>query len=256
MALSNSQYDAIMREYGRQQIENQHALEERRREVYEKVPVIRELEAEIAGRSVACAKQLLEGDTGALLRLREELADLKEQKALLMKAAGFPEDCLELHYKCPDCRDTGLIRRAQMPLLSPGPDEASLCSIQSGPRCWERENFKTLSFDYYDDREALPQIGITNAEYMRRVVKSCRDFTENFDKKHENLLFTGSTGVGKTFLTNCIAKALMDSYHSVIYLSASDLFEVFSKTKFDYDHAEDMKDMYRYVLDCDLLIIE
>ena len=255
MALSNSQYDAIMREYGRQQIENQHALEERRREVYEKVPVSRELEAEIAGRSVACAKQLLEGDTGALLRLREELADLKEQKALLMKAAGFPEDCLELHYKCPDCRDTGLISgrkchcflQAQMKLLYA---QSNLDKVL------ERENFKTLSFDYYDDREALPQIGITNAEYMRRVVKSCRDFTENFDKKHENLLFTGSTGVGKTFLTNCIAKALMDSYHSVIYLSASDLFEVFSKTKFDYDHAEDMKDMYRYVLDCDLLIID
>ena len=64
MALSNSQYDAIMREYGKQQIENRHRQEERRAQVYARIPAIRELEAEIAGRSVACAKKLLEGDQG------------------------------------------------------------------------------------------------------------------------------------------------------------------------------------------------
>ena len=62
MALSNSQYDAIMREYGRQQIENHHKLEERRKEIYARLPVVRQLEAEIAERSVACAKKLLEGN--------------------------------------------------------------------------------------------------------------------------------------------------------------------------------------------------
>ena len=73
------------------------------------------------------------------------------------------------------------------------------------------------------------EIGMTNADYMNRVVKSCLDFVKNFDSEHDNLLFTGSTGVGKTFLTNCIARKLMDSYHSVIYFSAGDLFDVFSK---------------------------
>ena len=91
---------------------------------------------------------------------------------------------------------------------------------------------------------------------MRRVVAGYREFVRDFDKKHDNLLFTGSTGVGKTFLTNCIARELMDDFHSVIYLTASDLFDVFSRNKFDYDNAEDMKDMYRFILDCDLLIID
>jgi len=88
------------------------------------------------------------------------------------------------------------------------------------------------------------------------VVTGCREFAADFDRKKENLLFTGSTGVGKTFLTNCIAKELIDSGHSVIYLSAGDLFEVFSRNKFDYDTPEDMRDTYRYILDCDLLIID
>ena len=92
MALSNSQYDAIMREYGKRQMENQHSQEARKKEVYEKVPAVKELEAEIAERSVACARKLLEGSQDAIYELREKLADLKEQKALLIKAAGFPDD--------------------------------------------------------------------------------------------------------------------------------------------------------------------
>lgn len=255
MALSNSQYDAIMREYGRQQIENHHKLEERRKEIYARLPVVRQLEAEIAERSVACAKKLLEGDKSVLDRLKEDLKDLREQKALIIRAAGYPDDYLELHYRCPDCRDTGLIDgrkchcflQAQMKLLH---SQSNLEDVL------ERENFKALSYEYYDDTEILPQLGITNAAYMRRVVAGCREFVRDFDKKHDNLLFTGSTGVGKTFLTNCIARELMDDFHSVIYLTASDLFDVFSRNKFDYDNAEDMKDMYRFILDCDLLIID
>ncbi len=255
MALSNSQYDAIMREYGRQQIENHHKLEERRKEIYARLPVVKQLEAEIAERSVACAKKLLEGDKGVLDRLKEDLRDLREQKALIIRAAGYPDDYLELHYRCPDCRDTGLIDgrkchcflQAQMKLLHA---QSNLEDVL------ERENFKALSYEYYDDTEILPQLGITNAAYMRRVVAGCKAFVRDFDKKHDNLLFTGSTGVGKTFLTNCIARELMDDFHSVIYLTASDLFDVFSRNKFDYDNAEDMKDMYRFILDCDLLIID
>ena len=255
MALSNSQYDAIMREYGRQQIENHHKLEERRQEIYARLPVVRQLEAEIAERSVACAKKLLEGDKSVLDRLKEDLKDLREQKSLIIRAAGYPDDYLELHYRCPDCRDTGLIDgrkchcflQAQMKLLHA---QSNLEDVL------ERENFNALSYEYYDDTEILSQLGITNAAYMRRVVAVCREFVRDFDKKHDNLLFTGSTGVGKTFLTNCIARELMDDFHSVIYLTASDLFDVFSRNKFDYDNAEDMKDMYRFILDCDLLIID
>ena len=255
MALSNSQYDAIMREYGRQQLENQHQLEARRNEIYRVIPAVRELEAEIAGRSVAGAKRLLAGDTGALAELREELADLREQKAILIRAKGYPEDYLTLHYRCPDCEDTGwrqgrkchCFLRAQMKLLYA---QSNLDHVL------DQENFSRLSYDYYDSSEIIPELGLTNADYMRRVVTGCREFAADFDRKKENLLFTGSTGVGKTFLTNCIAKELIDSGHSVIYLSAGDLFEVFSRNKFDYDTPEDMRDTYRYILDCDLLIID
>lgn len=91
---------------------------------------------------------------------------------------------------------------------------------------------------------------------MKQVVDTCHRFVDSFTTEHGNMLFTGPTGVGKTFLTNCIARELIDRYYSVIYLSANDLFEVFSKNRFEYQAEEEMKGMYQYILDCDLLIID
>ena len=91
---------------------------------------------------------------------------------------------------------------------------------------------------------------------MKQVVDTCHQFVDSFTTEHGNMLFTGPTGVGKTFLTNCIARELIDRYYSVIYLSANDLFEVFSKNRFEYQAEEEMKGMYQYILDCDLLIID
>lgn len=91
---------------------------------------------------------------------------------------------------------------------------------------------------------------------MKQVVETCHRFVDDFSTEHGNLLFTGPTGVGKTFLTNCIARELIDRYYSVIYLSANDLFEVFSKNRFEYQAEEEIKGMYQYILDCDLLIID
>ncbi|RGY97687.1 ATP-binding protein [Clostridium sp. AM58-1XD] len=255
MALSNSQYDSIIRDYQKQQLQNKHEQDERVARVYEKIPVMRELEDSISTAAVRSARRLLDGDSGALKALREELSDLREQKELLLKANGFPADYMEMHYRCPDCRDTGYVdgrkchcfRQAQMKLLY------AQSNIEEIVR---RENFDTFSYRYFDDSVKIPGVGETEAEHMREVVKLCRQFIEAFQEEKGNLLFTGTTGVGKTFLTNCIAKELMELYYSVIYLSANDLFDVFSKNKFSYQDDDEMKDMYEFILDCDLLIID
>ncbi len=72
MALSNSQYDAIMRAYGQQQLKNRHEQEKRIAQVYNKIPVIKELDDSISTRAVSCARRLLDGDKQALKELREE----------------------------------------------------------------------------------------------------------------------------------------------------------------------------------------
>ena len=255
MALSNSQYNAVMRGYEERQRLQRRAMEARVREVYSKIPQIQELDRQLSTRAADCARRVLGGDTRAREHLKEELADLKEQKLTLLKSAGFPADYMEPRYDCPDCQDTGYVNGKRCHCFER--QRLNILYAQSNIEAvLKEENFDHLRFDFYDDTEKVPQLGMTERAYMDVVVRQCREFAQQYPAKGNSILFTGGTGVGKTFLTNCIARALMDSGHSVIYLSAGDLFEVFSRNKFDYDTPEDMRDTYRYILDCDLLIID
>ena len=255
MALSNSQYDAIMREYGRRQMENQHALEARKAEIYREIPEVRRLEAEMAERSVACARRLLEGEKEALSGLRSDLSVLKERKARLIRQAGYPEDYLELHYRCPDCRDTGYMdgkkchcfRRMEIEILY---DQSNIRERL------EKENFDTLSMEYYDRETVDGKTGMTVYEYMSMVIEECRAFVESFEEEKGSILFTGNTGCGKTFLSSCIARELIRRCYSVVYLTATDLFDILSDSRFGNREEEEAKDRAAYILDCDLLIID
>jgi len=71
---------------------------------------------------------------------------------------------------------------------------------------------------------------LTAYEHMVDVVARCQNFIQNFDRTFENILFSGDSGVGKTFLSNCIAKELLESAHTVIYLTAFELFDILEKT--------------------------
>lgn len=255
MALSNSQYNAIMRIYNQRQFQDKYEQDRRVEEVYERLPQIRQIDDAISTQAVACARRLLDGDAKAKELLKRQLEDLREQKAVLLAAYGYEPDYMEMRYHCPECRDTGYVDGKKCRCFKK--EEIRLLYSQSNIEdVLAKENFLSFTFDYYDNKEVIPQIGMTVADYMRQVYGWCREYVEGFKSKGGNLIFTGSTGVGKTFLTNCIAKALIDEYQSVIYLSANDLFDIFSKNKFHYETEEEMRDMYQYILDCDLLIID
>lgn len=255
MALSNSQYNAIMRIYNQKQLKNKHEQDVRVEAVYGRIPQIRQIEDEISSQAVISARKLLDGDLTARETLRGRIADLREQKAALLQAYGFPADYMEMQYTCPDCQDTGYIGGQKCHCFRK--EQIKLLYAQSNiDEIIRRENFDKFTYAYYDDTNIVPEIQMTVAAYMKQVYGWCKEFADHYREKGGNLIFTGSTGVGKTFLTNCIAKQLIDEYQSVIYLSANDLFDVFSKHKFNYEPEEDIRDMYRYILDCDLLIID
>ena len=255
MALSNSQYNEIMREYERRQIDSRHQREKRVEEVYRRIPAVREIDSAVGARALQRARQLLEGDGEAKARLKKELDELGEQRAALLEAYGYPRDYMEPRYVCPDCRDTGYVngekchcfKRAQLRLLYA---QSHIDDIL------RRENFSTFSYSCFDNVQILPAIGKTVAQYMKEVAGWCREYVRRFSEERGNILFTGNTGVGKTFLSNCIAKELLDRYYSVLYLSAGDLFELFSKNRFESRAEEEIRDTCQSVMDCDLLIID
>lgn len=255
MALSNSQYDSIMRLYNRKQLEKKHELDQRTAEIYEKIPAIREMNEEIASSAVRSARQLLAGDTTAVARLRKTIEGLKEERQVLLTAYGYPEDYLEMRYDCPDCQDTGYsggkkchcFRQREIDLLY---SQSNIKEIL------KQENFAHFSYEYFDDTRVDERSGKTAREYMRQVVSACREYVENFSGEKGNILFTGKTGLGKTFLSNCIAKELIERCFSVVYLPAVEMFEIFSKERFSYDSTDEDRDRSQYLLECDLLIID
>ena len=91
---------------------------------------------------------------------------------------------------------------------------------------------------------------------FQKAVIECRNFIKSFDTDYQNLFFYGTVGTGKSFLSGCVAKELIESGHSVIYFSAAGLFELLSRNLFDYKSREDSAGLHEDLYGCDLLIID
>ena len=252
MPLSNSQYDEIFRKYDEKQLASQHQLERRTKDVYARIPALKEIDDAIATCSVEQARRLLDGDEAALATLREKLSYYRRQKEQLLQEHGLTSDYLKPVYHCPDCKDTGYVNGRRCHCFEQA--AINLVYTQSNLKeILERENFSTFSFDYYSADDINPATGRSSLETARDAVAKCHDFIDHFDSTFSNLYLYGDTGIGKTFLSNCIAKELLDSSHSVIYLTAVELFDAFGNFN---DEDDDEGTAVEYILDCDLLIID
>lgn len=253
MALTNVQYDEIMRTYDENQIRRAHLIRTRKEALYKQVPRIAEIDREIAHSSVTQAKRMLDGDNDALTALSAHIARLTDEKKKLLLSHGINDDYLNPPYQCPDCKDTGYIGTKQCHCFKQKAIE--LVYTQSDlSEMLEKENFKTFSLEYYSDQDIDPQSGISALEYAKRAESRCFQFARTFDHHYENLLLQGDTGTGKTFLTHCVAKELLDTGHSVIYLTAHKLFDLLAKNAFRKD-IQNLPE-YQNIFSCDLLIID
>lgn len=253
MALTNSQYDHFMRIYEKRQLNNENRLRRRFEEVYEKVPRLRTLDNSISELSVCQARKLLDGDNAALTVLKNDLHLLFEEKKLLLRQSGYPENYLELQYTCPDCHDTGYIGDQKCHCFKKAIIDF-LYTQSNLQEILKKENFDTLSLEYYSRSHIDALTGRSSLEAMETAVRICREFADEFPGGGRNLLLYGDTGVGKTFLTHCVAKEVLDKTFSVIYFTAAGLFDIFSKKQFEKD--EEAARDYEHIYDCDLLIID
>ena len=253
MPLSNSQYDEIMRDYDKRQLHNRHLLDTRKDEVFQKIPRIKEIDALVASSAVEKARLYLNGDTSAVTSLKENLDALRSEKKRLLSEHGYPQDYLEPVYTCRDCRDSGYRDGRKCHCFT----QAVINTVyaQSNIRAiLDRENFDTFSYDYYSDEDISSTTGLSSLTTAQNAVQECRNFIKDFDSRHENLLIYGKTGVGKTFLSNCVARELLEKGRSVIYFTAFQLFDILSKGVFDKD--ADAIAAHQNIFDCALLVID
>ncbi|HCW23441.1 MAG TPA: DNA replication protein DnaC [Lachnospiraceae bacterium] len=252
MGLSKEQYDRIMMRYSQTRDQHMHELAERKKEIYARIPEYRELEDCVPRLGMESLKaSLAEGakdQEGSNRALRMELNQIAKRKKQLLVTCGYPADYLEMQYTCPDCRDTGYIDGKKCHCLVQ--KEIDVLYDQSHlKRLFPKNNFSLLRYDYYKGEDL---------QNFQRAVSAAKAFLANFGKNsdYENLYFYGTVGTGKSFLSVCIAREVLEMNHSVLYFSSEELFSSISTLAFNYQQRETYDAFRRDLYGCDLLIID
>ena len=238
-----------MLEYSQTRDLHHRELVRRRGQVYARIPEYRELEDEVLSLGMQQLRSRLKPDSdpaSPAVSLRDQVEEIGRKKRQLLLDNGFPEDYLTPVYDCPDCKDTGYIGTEKCHCLRSR--EIQVLYDQSHLQALFRtNNFSVLSYEFYKGEDLA---------HFRNAVSTCRSFIENFKISYENLYFYGTVGTGKSFLTICTAQELLNQGFSVLYFSASGLFELLSSYVFSYNNKEDYRRFCSDLYGCDLLIID
>ncbi len=246
MALTNSQYNTIMKTYEEKQLASRQELDAKIAHVNKLVPKYKELSDQISSFAVRQAFLMLEQEDGDSNDFKNTMENLRREKTKVLVEAGFPADYLEPRFECPDCNDTGYIGFEKCHCFKQ--QIINLLYQQSNIHEMLKEtNFSNLSYEYYEGEDLIR---------FENAVNTCKDFIDCFNSDYHNLFFYGTVGTGKSFLSGCIAKELIDQGKSVIYFSSTGLFEKLSTLSFDYNAKEDKAELYEDLYSCDLLIID
>ena len=258
MHIRNDIIDLILAQYDEKRRNARYALDERRAQVYDKCPGIKELDLRVARNSLDRAKRsLLTGEKDALAGLEEENRAIADEKEKLLAENGFPTDYLRLRYDCDICKDTGYIGSERCSCFKKALSRF-LLKESNMENLLETENFDTFDSSLFsnDPADADKSLGITPYENIMSVLSRAKHYVETFDETHGNILIYGPTGVGKTFISSCIAKALIDSSHSVLYHTAAGLFSALEKRRFGTGDRDVSRKEEEHIFECDLLIID
>lgn len=242
----------LMDIYEKIRTEENRNLKKRREEIKEKFPEIIDVDISIQKLCLNLSMAALKGinDPKELDALKDEITDLRAQKYEMLVARGYSPDYLNLHYHCQKCKDTGFIGTEKCSCF-----KTRLIKLyykdSELEEAVKRNNFRTFNINLY------PNHKLNDEKYTpRKNIESILEFVTgeylpNFKNINTNLLFYGNSGTGKTFLSWCIAKELLDRGNLVVYKTADELLRALKDVKFNND-----TDLENLLVNCDLLIID
>ena len=238
----------------------QEKTERLRRQVYAREPRLEQLDRQLRRTVVELAAASLRrgGDLGETVRtIREKNLEIQQQRAVLLGALGLPEDALDDKPACAKCGDMGW-RGAQMcDCLKALCAQEQIRELSKLLNLGE-QSFDTFRLDYYSDQE-WPGRGTTPRANMDLVYEICLNYAQKFGRFNlKNLFLTGAPGLGKTFLSACIARSVAEQGFSVVYDTAGEIFAQFENRKFqrDAEGVQSAVDETRRYVNCDLLILD
>lgn len=230
----------------------QNQLNARRKEIGRKVPEVLNIEKKIAQLcidvSIAAFKSQ-DNREDYLNDLKRKITDLRIKKAELLMSREYPVDYLDMQYNCPKCSDTGFIGIEKCScyksiLVKLYYDDSDLKVIL------RNNNFDMFDLNFYSTDKKSDEHE-TPRKNMEDILEKSMNFLRTFDDSNENLLFYGSSGTGKTLLSYCIARELLDRGYLVLYKTSEQLIKDLRSVRF-----EENTTLEELLINCDLLIID
>lgn len=236
-----------------QKLERQLQNRQRLQQAYQQVPRIREIDKQLQ-------QTMLMAASAAFTPGADVQAQLEQAKQANLSLQAERQRLAQLHFEagwldespiCPHCGGEGYVGIHMCQCLQElcrQEQKKELILLSGG-----QDSFDQFRLDYYPDR-IDPNVGMNIRTVMEKTYETCRRYALTFSEKSGNLLFSGSTGLGKTFLSACIARAVAETGHSVVYETAGHLFTALERAKFGGSE-EERQAVEKYTA-CDLLIVD
>lgn len=252
MPYSNDVVKLARQRLAQQKADREMEYDRRLAQAYAQLPRLKEIDHQLR-RTMALAAQaaFIKGAdaTKAMEEVRNANLSMQQERKVLL-AENFEPGFLDERPICPHCSGNGYIGKEMCSCLRELCRQEQLQQLQQLTTGVER--FENFRLDYYPEQED-PVYRVSPRKLMERNLGICKRYAENFDGSG-NLLFVGGTGLGKTFLSACIANVVAAKGYSVAYESASRLFEKLNKNQFDPD--ETTRSEANRFATCDLLILD
>ena len=238
-----------------------NSAEQQRRlnEVYSRSPRVREIDRALRGQMLELMGLAIRhgGDiSGRIAELERENLALQAERAERLAALGLPADYTDEIYSCPLCHDTGVLSGGVCSCLKKLYNRELTAELGTLLRTGN-ESFASFAPSVYS-AETDSALGFSPREYMLAVKNTCYNWARGFAPGAESLLFMGGTGLGKTFMSACIARMVSEAGYSVAYDGTAAALGEFERQKFSRDSAgaDAAAERVKNYLECDLMILD
>lgn len=233
--------------------------------IYDSTPKLSEIDKAITKLGIQTAKLSLKPSTSEtqkeILNLQSEILALKNEKEEILQKLNIT---LVPKYSCHKCNDTGYV-------VSDGISEMCSCMRQellneaynkSNMHNLKSETFANLDLNLFSDKPNIEKYKseLSPRENIKKILEVSNDFIKNFsDPKQKNLLFTGCTGIGKTYISSCIANEIIKDGYNVLYQTSPLLLDNIFFYKYGnnkFSNKASSNDLYDSLFNVNLLIID